>query len=189
MYSILLVGVILAYYTVMILFAGKLFVWTVDLIRWVFSAGFHLGTIPGALAILILVFLCLRTVRHLIYASVGLVTTVHDDVPEASEGLPLERDDQPRLFELVDDVGQQVGSPMPNEIRVMYAPETYTVELRKFGLSPQRRLVMVLGLPQLSVLTVAELQVVLAHELAHFGRGDTRLIVFCAIFGRFRAFH
>jgi Zn-dependent protease with chaperone function len=187
LYRLLLLAILLAYFVLMFAFAGELFRWSAQFMRQVGAdlgaanylwAGLHLLTAA------VLIFLLLRTVRHLIHASVGLVTTVHDEVPEATEGIALSAEKYPRVFELIEDVGRKVGSPMPDVIRVTSAPESFTVELRRFGFSPQRRLVLVLSLPQLEVLSVGELCCILGHELSHFGKGDTRLTVFLSRFLR-----
>ncbi|MCA9178319.1 MAG: M48 family metalloprotease, partial [Planctomycetales bacterium] len=47
-----------------------------------------------------------------------------------------------------------------------------------FAVRTQRRVVLVMGMPQMLAMSVAEVQVILAHELAHFRSGDTTLTVF-----------
>jgi Zn-dependent protease with chaperone function len=82
------------------------------------------------------------------------------------------------LYRVVADVALRVEAPIPDEIRVTHEADCYVTERRVFSIAPARKLVLVLGMPQLTVFTLDELQVTLAHELAHFRRGDTRSGVF-----------
>src|SRR5690606_27425297 len=115
---------------------------------------------------------------HLWRGMVGLVTQQHDDAPERLIGAVLSREHHPELYAAVAEVGELVRSPAPDEIRLSYRAECFALEQRSFGLSTDRSLTLVIGLPQLEVLTLNELKVIVAHELAHFGGGDTRLGVF-----------
>lgn len=181
-YSFLALGLILAYFGVAIFVAGELLDWSIYLIRhpiWAFS----IDALIYIAASVICVILLMRVVPHLIYAAAALVTSVNEKIPEAAEGIELPQAEFPRIFQLVADVAADIGSPAPDEIRVSSSPETLTAELRRFGIVTQRRLVMVLSLPQLAVLSVGELQVILAHELSHLR--DTWVTVF---FSRFVAF-
>lgn len=126
----------------------------------------------------VLVFLMTRLATHLWRCIAGVVTQKYDSAPEAEVGIPLPADEYPAIYAAVAEVGNQVMSPTPDEIRVTYRPECYAVEQRSFSIMGDRRLVLVIGLPQLEVLTQNELKVIIAHELAHFGGGDTRLGVF-----------
>jgi Zn-dependent protease with chaperone function len=86
------------------------------------------------------------------------------------------------LYQAVADVALRIEAPIPDEIRVTHMPDCYVTEHRVFSIVPARKLVLVLGMPQLTVFTLDELQVTLAHELAHFRRGDTRTGVFAQRF-------
>jgi len=178
LYGFFLLGLIVAYYAVMIYFAGELLRWSVAFIQSSVGAQSLASLAVNGAAAAILATLLIRTVWHLIYASAGLVTPMHESVPEATEGIEISREEYPELFALIDRVGEAVGAPRPDEVRVHHAPESFTLELRRFGIRPQRRLILVLSVPQLGVLTEAELGVILAHELSHFGCGYTRLVVF-----------
>lgn len=126
----------------------------------------------------VLLFLLTRLTTHLWRCVAGVVTQRYDSAPEAEVGIPLPADEYPAFYAAVAEVGNQVMSPTPDEIRVTYSPECYAVEQRSFAIQTDRKLVLVIGLPQLEVLTQSELKVIIAHELAHFGGGDTRVGVF-----------
>ena len=77
----------------------------------------------------------------------------------------LARADAPRLSTAVDEVARRLGARPPGQIRLTYLPCCGVVA---WG----RSRALILGLPLLHVLTLAELRAVLAHELAHLARGD-----------------
>lgn len=94
---------------------------------------------------------------------VRVVTETRD--PDADLGPVLDRTDAPALFSAVNDVARRLGARPPGQIRLTYLP--------CFGVVAWgRSRALILGLPLLRVLTIAEFRAVLAHELAHLARGD-----------------
>ncbi len=85
--------------------------------------------------------------------------------PDADLGPVLVRLDAPMLFQEVNVVARRLGVRPPDQVRLAYLPCCGVVAWR-------RTRILLLGLPLLQVLTVAELRAVLAHELAHLARGD-----------------
>jgi Zn-dependent protease with chaperone function len=94
---------------------------------------------------------------------VRVVTETRD--PDADLGPVLDRTDAPALFSAVNDVARKLGAKPPGQIRLTYLPCCGVVA---WG----RSRALILGLPLLRVLTLAEFRAVLAHELAHLARGD-----------------
>jgi Zn-dependent protease with chaperone function len=94
---------------------------------------------------------------------VRVVTKTND--PDGDLGPVLARADAPRLFDAVSEVSRRLGVRPPGQIRLTYLPCCGVVA---WG----RSQALVLGLPLLRVLNLAELRAVLAHELAHLARGD-----------------
>lgn len=119
-----------------------------------------------------------RIAWRLSLSIVGLVTPKYDRPASRVSATSLSPDEHPQLFQLVSRVCQRLNAPLPDELRVSPTSECYVIEERQFSWRTARRLILVLGLPQLLVLTVAELQVILAHEMAHFRRGHTTRVVF-----------
>ena len=85
----------------------------------------------------------------------------------APEGLRLARSDGGALYDLVEDVRRKIGAPAVDSITITGAFNASAVVF-----TPPRRLrrhrTLVLGLPVLTTLSLAELRAVIAHELAHF---------------------
>lgn len=94
---------------------------------------------------------------------VYVITETRD--PDGDLGPVLARSDAPLLFATVDDVARRLGVKSPGQVRLTYLPCCGVVAWEKSR-------ALILGLPLLRVLTLAELRAILAHELAHLARGD-----------------
>ena len=94
---------------------------------------------------------------------VHVVTETRD--PDADLGPVLAKTDAPLLFAAVAEVARRLGVKPPDQVRLTYLPCCGVVAWRKSK-------ALILGLPLLRVLTLAELRAVIAHELAHLARGD-----------------
>src|SRR3954464_2106187 len=85
--------------------------------------------------------------------------------PDSDLGPVLARVDAPLLFSAIDTVARRLGVRPPGQVRLTYLPCCGVVA---WG----RSQALIIGLPLLRVLNLAELRAVLAHELAHLARGD-----------------
>lgn len=119
-----------------------------------------------------------RVAWRLSVALLGVLTPKYDPPPLGSAPFVLPADQESAFHDLVVAVCRQVFTPPPDEIRLSYAAECYVAEHREFAVRPRRRLTLVLGLPQVLVLSVQELKVIVAHEMAHFRSRDTTVVVF-----------
>lgn len=80
----------------------------------------------------------------------------------------------PRLFNLLQDVATKTQEKFPAEIYISAEMNAGVSERGGFlGIGGKR--IMILGLPLLQVLSVAELRAVLVHEFGHYYSGDTKL--------------
>ena len=93
-------------------------------------------------------------------------------------GRVLRREDEPRLFALLDEVAAVASSDPVRE--VVLEPEAVVGVLERGStlivLLGRGRRVLQLGYAALQQLTVGELRSVLAHEYGHFSHGETRLL-------------
>lgn len=99
-------------------------------------------------------------------------------VPRADNFKPpgpeLTRAQHPRLFAEIDAIAASLNEPMPSEVYLIGEVNAFVAD-RGGVLGFGSRRVMGLGLPLLSVLSIAQFRAVLAHEFAHYYGGDTSL--------------
>ncbi|MBD7917523.1 M48 family metallopeptidase [Cellulomonas sp. Sa3CUA2] len=97
--------------------------------------------------------------------------------PAPPQGPALLRADAPELWAVVDELAVLTATRAPDEIRLAPDVNAGVMEDARFlGLVGGTRR-MVLGVPLLQGLTVAQLRSVLAHEMGHYSHDDTRLSV------------
>ncbi|MGW0518130.1 M48 family metallopeptidase [Crossiella sp. NPDC003009] len=131
------------------------------------AAGVALGGRPGAQ-------IALLGLGVLIALGFALVSALNTRLA-APSGPKLTRRDQPELWHAVEELAELAGTRPPDEITLIGEVNAAVREDTKLlGLRSGKRYLMI-GLPLLAGLTVAELRAVLAHELGHYGRGHTRL--------------
>jgi heat shock protein HtpX len=89
-------------------------------------------------------------------------------------GLLIERSEHPRLFAEIDDIAASLDEPVPHEVYLIGQVNAFVADKGGWlGFGSQR--ILAVGLPLLSLLTVAEIRGILAHEFAHYYSGDTRM--------------
>ncbi|MFI9593122.1 M48 family metallopeptidase [Nonomuraea sp. NPDC052265] len=90
-------------------------------------------------------------------------------------GVPVGREHEPALWQVVEDLARRVRTAPPDEIRLVPEVNAAVSEDTRFlGLRATRRRMFV-GLPLLQTLTVDEMRAVLGHELGHYSGAHTRL--------------
>ncbi|MEU8799697.1 M48 family metallopeptidase [Spirillospora sp. NPDC048819] len=95
--------------------------------------------------------------------------------PAPPGGLPVTRAAEPGLWAAIDGLAARIGTRSPDEVRLV--PEVNAAvseQSRWFGLVAGPRH-MIIGVPLLETLTIAELYAVLGHELGHYSGRHTRL--------------
>ncbi len=131
----------------------------------------------AVVAVLVALF-TLRLARRLALVLLGLVTTRYDEKPDSRPTLPLDGDLQSAVYQTVEEVCRQVQAPRPDEVRLAALAECYVLEEREFSIQTRRKLTLVLGLPEMLLMTVSDLRVIIAHELVHFRSHHTTMVVF-----------
>jgi Zn-dependent protease with chaperone function len=95
--------------------------------------------------------------------------------PEPLHGLIVAPHDAPELWGLVQNLAREVGTRIPDEIRLVAEVNAAVSEDTKLlGLIGGRRR-LYLGMPLLQALSVDQLRSVVAHELGHYSGRHTRL--------------
>jgi len=100
-------------------------------------------------------------------ALVGLVLrSLWITIPEP-DGMKLEREQAPALFDLIDEVTTALSGPKIHHVMVSDDFNAGIVQIPQFGMFGWLRNYLVVGLPLLRALTPAEFRAVLAHEVGH----------------------
>lgn len=162
-----------AYFGLLILAVFEVF----RLLDRIISGQWDLPNVTLAVAAGLLLMFAVRIASRLAASILGLVTERIDSgqwLEQQSELL----EPEPELAAAVDRVCERVQATPPDELRLSCDQHCYVVEQRSFALRTRRRRILVMGMPQMLTMTVGEVQVILAHELAHFRSGDTTLTVF-----------
>lgn len=89
-------------------------------------------------------------------------------------GPPLFRENNPRLFNVIDSVAAATGQAPPADVFLVNDVNAW-VTYRGGVMGIGSRRVMGIGLPLLQALSVDELTAVLAHEFGHYASGDVAL--------------
>jgi Zn-dependent protease with chaperone function len=90
-------------------------------------------------------------------------------------GLPLDRDEHPRLQKLVHELAHKTGERTPDEIYIVPEATAFTYMQRRWlGLKKVRAIG--LGLPLLATLSEQELSAVIVHEFGHHRGGELRVV-------------
>jgi len=116
--------------------------------------------------------------RLLVFSLVGALAVLSGVAPRfdrfRAPGPRLARQEQPRLFEIVDQIAKATDQRTPRD--VFLVPELNAWVAQRGGIvGIGSRRVMGLGLPLLEALRISELRAVIAHEFGHFHGGDTAL--------------
>lgn len=89
-------------------------------------------------------------------------------VDDTEERIPLQREDAPKLFEIISELATEIGAPMPTQV---YAERSVNAGLQvappsfKNLFKPSQQLI--LGFGAITVLNQSELKALIAHELGH----------------------
>ncbi|MFE2290228.1 M48 family metallopeptidase [Streptomyces sp. NPDC059452] len=125
---------------------------------------------PGAFALKVFIVSAVLAVP-IIRGMFMLRTPKAEDEP----GVRVDDSHEPRLWQTVREVAQQVGTRAPDEILLTGDVNAAVSEESRFlGLAGGTRRLH-LGLPLMTGLSETQLRAVLAHEMGHYANADTRL--------------
>lgn len=135
--------------------------------------------LAGAVAALALVVLLFGGLGlYLIMFPAGVLVAAVDQIIRSAlparraghlSGIAVGREDQPRLWALVDEVCERVGQRRVDGLRITLTGSAGAAEVGR-----SHRRMLWIPLTYLTVLGEDELRGVVAHELYHFAQGDTR---------------
>ncbi|HJP74391.1 MAG TPA: M48 family metalloprotease [Pseudonocardiaceae bacterium] len=120
------------------------------------------------------ILLLLGSVPVLMAILTGLFTVRRATRPHPA-AIPVGPAEAPNLWQLVDELAEQVGTAAPAEIMLTTEVNAAVTEnTRLLGLLPGHRC-LYLGIPLLAGLSTRELRALLGHELGHYAGKHTRL--------------
>jgi len=86
-------------------------------------------------------------------------------------GHPVSRTEQPQLFELIDEIAAISTAPKPDKVLLTWEFNACVIQQPRFGWLGGPTNYLIVGLPLMAALTLAEFKALLAHEFAHL-RGN-----------------
>jgi Zn-dependent protease with chaperone function len=136
------------------------------------TIGFYALALSLIAILIAVLFIPHVPIRLVLFCVIGAAVIAISIVPWPRKFVPpgpmLNPAGQPRLFAELQGVADAVGEAMPADVYV-------TPEMNAGVFQRGRRRVMVLGLPLMQTMSVAQMRAVLAHEFGHYHGGDTRL--------------
>ncbi len=91
------------------------------------------------------------------------------------DGIPIKADQAPRLFELIQKLRAEIGTPPIHAVRITNELNAAVVQTPRLGVFGWYRNELLLGLPLLQALSREETAGVIAHELAHLSATHGKL--------------
>jgi len=85
----------------------------------------------------------------------------------APEGIKVDRDQAPRLFEVVEEVRQRLNAPTIDHVLIDGSLNAALAQRARLGPLGWYRHHLILGLPLLSAVSIEEAKATIAHELGH----------------------
>lgn len=147
------------------------------------TIGFYSLALVIAAALLFLVYADVRWASHVhvqliigcVFAAGAILWSIRPRRDRfQAPGPRLLPSEHPRLFSEMAALAAEIGQTMPREVYLVADANAAVMERGgMMGIGGRR--VMIVGLPLLQTLTVAQFRGVVAHEFGHFYGGDTRL--------------
>ncbi|MDP4180568.1 MAG: M48 family metallopeptidase, partial [Bacillota bacterium] len=109
----------------------------------------------------------------------GVIVIIFSIIPRRMKikgrGVRLLREEQPLLFNEIEDIASSLGQNVPDDVFVNFELNASVTQTSGFfGFKSKR--IMIIGLPLLQALTISKFRAVIAHEFGHYYSGDTKLL-------------
>ena len=95
-------------------------------------------------------------------------------MPPPDEGLPLDRQNAPRLFAMLDDLTSKLRAPRFHHVLLDTDFNAGVLQSPRLGILGWQRNYLILGLPLMEALSPEQFQSVLAHEIGHLSGNHSR---------------
>lgn len=93
----------------------------------------------------------------------------------APEGLPVTRQDSPKLFAMIDGISREAGGVNFQQVLLTDDLNAAVVQVPRLGIFGWYKTYLLLGLPLMDAMSPDEFKAVVAHEFAHLSHQDGRL--------------
>jgi Zn-dependent protease with chaperone function len=94
---------------------------------------------------------------------------------DAPEGLPVTRQDSPKLFAMIDEISRQAGGVNFQQVLLTDDLNAAVVQVPRLGIFGWHKTYLLLGLPLMDAMSPDEFKAVVAHEFAHLSHQHGRL--------------
>ncbi|MCL1474720.1 M48 family metallopeptidase [Argonema antarcticum] len=149
----------LGYAYIFLILAGLIGLLSLLVLIMLLSHSFNVYTIKFAILLLIPTFIILRS----------LWVTFPPPI-----GLPLTRQEAPRLFALVDELTSKLQAPKFHHILLTNELNAAVMQRPRLGLFGWQQNYLIVGLPLMQALSQSQFRAVLAHEFGHLSGNHSR---------------
>jgi len=128
-----------------------------EAVHWILVGAIGLGAIVGAFQI------------------IGSIFDLSKKLVHVQSGQQISASDQPKIWELVNSIAEDINSNPPNNIVVGIEPTFYATaaDVAGCGDTTLKGETLYLSLPLMRLFNKSELKAVIGHELGHFSAKDT----------------
>lgn len=93
---------------------------------------------------------------------------------EPPEGMALDRQQAPRLFADIDEIGCKLNAPRPHHVLLTDEFNAAVAQVPRFGILGGQRNYLIVGMQLMSALSPEEFKSVLAHEFGHLSANHSK---------------
>ena len=153
------IGIMVLFLAIPIIIAASF--WFFPTLLWVF--------IKGALKIIWLIVIGIAAFLGFLGNALRSLWT---KVPEP-EGIELNREIAPKIFEIVEKTSNELKAPLPDKILLNEDYNAAVVTLPRFGMFG-KKIFLIVGLPLMQAISPEQFEAVVAHEFGHISRRHSK---------------